>query len=175
MSTNGPTDGTSRRWKPPRIVVRHGQVERFLRARRRTGRLRDWLPLGLIVGSVLSVLVVRGGPWLVRQIPPSVRQMGVEAAQRLRAPVYGAAARPPKTPERQKEAFGCAQVLPEAVAQPPAQIAEPCARHVPRSDPACPPPESCGVQVAGLEAKPLGGYIADAAELILTQCRSSAL
>ena len=27
----------------------------------------------------------------------------------------------------------------------------------------------------GLEAKPLGGYIADAAELILTQCRSSAL
>ena len=113
MSTNGPTDGTSRRWKPPRIVVRHGQVERFLRARRRTGRLRDWLPLGLIVGSVLSVLVVRGGPWLVRQIPPSVRQMGVEAAQRLRAP-----------------------------------IAEPCARHVPRPDPACPPPESCGVQVA---------------------------
>lgn len=148
MSTNGPTDGTSRRWKPPRIVVRHGQVERFLRARRRTGRLRDWLPLGLIVGSVLSVLVVRGGPWLVRQIPPSVRQMGVEAAQRLRALVYGAAARPPKTPERQKEAFGCVQALPEAVAQPPAPIAEPCARHVPRPDPACPPPESCGVQVA---------------------------
>jgi len=37
------------------------------------------------------------------------------------------------------------------------------------------PVSRCGVQVAGLEAKPLGGYIADAAELILTQCRSSAL
>ena len=37
------------------------------------------------------------------------------------------------------------------------------------------PVSRCGVQVAGLEAKPLGGYIADAAELILMQCRSSAL
>ena len=33
------------------------------------------------------------------------------------------------------------------------------------------PVSRCGVQVAGLEPKPLGGYIADAAELILKQCR----
>ena len=33
------------------------------------------------------------------------------------------------------------------------------------------PVSRCGVQVAGLEPKPLGGYIADAAELILKQGR----
>ena len=33
------------------------------------------------------------------------------------------------------------------------------------------PVSRCGVQVAGLEPKPLVGYIADAAELILKQCR----
>ena len=134
MSTNGPTDGTSRRWKPPRIVVRHGQVERFLHARRRTGRLRDWLPLGLIVGSVLSVLVVRGGPWLARQMPPSVRQAGEDAARRLCAQMRGVRA------------------MPEAAPKASAPLAEPCADPArvcaPRPDPACPPPESCGVQVA---------------------------
>lgn len=178
MGTNGPTDGTFRRWKPPKIVVRHGLVARFLRTRRRTGRLREWLPVGLIVCSVLSVLVVRGGPWLVRQLPPSVRQMGEEAVRRLHAPVRGAAACPSKVPVRQmgveavqrlhasvrgaaacpskmlerqteqKDVLGCAQAVPEVVAQSPAQIVESRARSAPRVDSACVPPEHYGVRVA---------------------------
>ncbi len=174
MDTNGPTDGTFRRWKPPRIVVRHGLVARFLRTRRRTGRLRDLLPVGLIACSVLAVLVVRGGPWLVRQVPPSVRQMGVEAVRRLRASVRGqrAAARPSKVPERQTDVLDCVQTVPETVAQSPAQIkdalscaqtvsetvvsspaqiVEPCTRQAHRSDPACAPPENYGVRVADPE------------------------
>ncbi len=156
MDTKGPADGTLRRWKPPKIVVRHGLVARFLRTRRRTGRLRDLLPVGLIMCSVLSVLVVRGGPWLVRQVPPSVRQMGVEAAQRLRASVRGTAARPSNMSERQRDALDCAQTVPETVvqsvpetvAQSPAQIVESRARSAPRTDPVDAPPETYGVRVA---------------------------
>lgn len=148
MSEKDPADGTFRRWKPPKIVVRHGRIERFLRTRRRTGRLRDLLPVGLIACSVLAVLVVRGGPWLVRWMPPSVRQMGVEAVQRFRASVRGTAERPSKMPERQRDALGCAQAVPETAAQSNAQIVESRARSVPRSNPADFPPEHYGVRVA---------------------------
>lgn len=147
MGTQDPVDGTFRRWKQPRIVVRHGRIARFLRTRRRTVRLRDWLPLVLIACSVLSVLVVRGGPWLVRQMPPSVRQVGVEAVQRLRASVREAAARPSKMPDRQMDAPGCAQTPPEADAPPPAQVVESRAQSAPRPAAGDAPTESDGVRV----------------------------
>ena len=52
----------------------------------------------------------------------SVRQMGVEAAQRLRAPVYGAAARPPKDARTAEGGVRLRAGASEAVAQPPRRL-----------------------------------------------------